>query len=623
MTTTAQPSTRTIVVKAAQTSGLFKKLFTQGANGISPAQITMEMSQILKLAGIQLPEGVSIGLSSAQVILAGGAVANDFANGVKTLQCVGDIGIGVAGISQILVTLGVIDGTAADFISLGTNLALVLASGGANVLADIGAVISLIQCAVDLGPALFGSDSDAKAAAESALRNAINNQVSPQISDLSNLAHLYATKQLNLFDFIGQVALNDPTQFATAFPGLAILFPTWFQENFSFTSTSSGLFSSCTQTETETIYQLITTKSQVQDVLVQKYLTAPMQDFEFFETIAPIISLSAISVLGLILQSANPGDITMGFNFNVIGAMRALGITPSILGDDWLFKGLQRNENDLEGWESTLPYQPITLPMVQPAVSSMQINDQTFFTDSQIEQNKQAAELIALQKLMQTYDDNGDIESLLQIPEAVAMLTRWANFSILKPTFYTLEMYNADVAEYNNQTATLIQEINSLVGNQNNAMTLKQLRGELANVRAPNVPVGEVTNMKLVGQSITTQPWFSQAMSTDPATSDGSRFWNYVYQNYTIDLSDYWRILQTLQCMQASNLFQDDTAIQEFKGSIDTITTLYNQAYSFVLAKNLNLKARAQIAQGLGIPPDKLRARYDSQGNLIFYQKGT
>ncbi len=602
---------------------LVKAIFAQGNNGLSTLQVTSLISNALKVAGVDVPPGVTITLSAAQVIIAGGAIANDFEEGVSTLQCVGDIAFGLNGLANLLSQLGILPPVVSDFAGLAGNLTMVIGSGGANILADIGAVLSLIACIADVGDALFGSSAAAEASAKNAIAQALKATAGLEISDATRILHNFSTGQINMFDMIGDIAMRDPEAFASVFPGLAILFPTWFNINLTVTGTSSGLFSDTTATQSAVIQKLITNRTQIQSVLIENYLTKPMQDFESFETIAPIISLEAISVLALIMQTGAKKDITINYNFNVIGAMRGLGVTPSILGDDWLFKGLMRNEKDLGdgSWEHTLPYPPITLPLVKPSGSSLVVNNKPVFTQSQIIQNQKAASLIALQKKMQALDKAGDINGLLQIPEAVAMLKRWANFS-MTPTFYTLEQYNSEMFDYKNKLSSLTTELNSVAGNPNNRLIASQLSKEIAALKAPNVPVGEITNMKLAGNSITTQKWYNYKNSVDPITPSGKMFWDYVYKNYTIDLSDYWRVLQTLQKMQTSNLFSDDAEIQAFNGSIDTITLIYKSALGFTMAKNLNIRMRVAIAKQLGISPGQMVSRYDSKGNLIFYDGG-
>jgi hypothetical protein len=350
-----------------------------------------------------------------------------------------------------------------------------------------------------------------------------------------------------------------------------------------------------------------------------------MEPFESFKTVAPVISIEALSVLALIMSTGTSGDCKVPFNFDILSYMNLLSITPSVLGDDWLFKGLQRNENDIADWASHLPYQPLTMPMVQPVSSSgIEVNDEPYFTPAQIAQNAQAAQLVALQTQMQALDEAGDIDSLMQIPEAVAMLKQWASFHV-DPIFYTVADFQDDQLAYTQKLSMLQSQLAQVTASGNDP-TLETtqtatIQKEIADLVAPSTPVGEITNMKLTGQSITTQSWYSPSMSTDPASPDGQTFWNYVYQNYTLDFSDYWKCLNVLKTMQASDLFSDMENVLDKFGSITTIETRFQPAYAFVLQKQLNLNARKILAANLGIPYSQLGSRYDSQGNIIFYQK--
>lgn len=623
----AAPSTPTLstVRVAAQNNGLFKAAFTQGANGISTAQLTQLLQQVLAAAGIQLPTSVKVTLSGIQVVLAGGAFAEDIATGAEVLQCAGDLSQGLAGIAQILSLLGVIDPLSADLVGLGSNITVACESYGTNVLADLGCVLSSISVVGDLGALGKEASALAQSNARKSIQNYVRSKIVPQAQNAAVLVAQYTAGNLNLFDMIGQIALQDPTQFGTLFPGLACFLP---QQTWGITTTalatSSGGFgifhSTASDTETETFIQTIASKKQVQDAVVEKYLTIPMEPFESFETIAPVISIQAASVLALILQTGGSGDTILDFNFDVISAIQALGITPSVLGDDWLFKGLQRNEHDISDWETHFPYPPLTLPYVTPVSSGTVVNGVDVLTPEMTARNLQASELTKLQVLMQKYDQAGDIASLMQIPEAVAMLKRWSNFTVT-PQFYTSGQALSDLSDYQNNLSQLQQIRAGLLGNSNDSATLTTVNAEIAALSKPSIPVGEIINMRLTGTSITTQRWYSTGMSTDPATPTGAQFWSFVYDNYSIDLSDYWRILSVLAQMQASQLFQDDNSVQGFQGSLTAIEVLFQSAYNFVIAKQLNLRARDQLAQALGIDPARLASRYDSQGNLIFYQK--
>ena len=622
------PAPIDVIRSAAVNSGFYSKIFTQGANGISSTQLVMELRQLLKLAGITLPEGVAVSLDTLQILLAGGQLASDLATNAATLACVGDISEGVAGLGLLLVDLGMGQpmSQVVDWATLVANAVMIVTSLGGNVLADVGFVISAINCVNDLGPDLFGSNTDAANYAQNNLMGKLQSYITPQIDSASALCLQYHQGKIDLFDLIGGVALTAPTQFAGLFPGLATFFPSWTIETVTGFGFSGGLLSNSTATTAADFYKLVTTKAQVQAVLINQYITIPMTPFESFNTVAPVISMKAISALALLLSSGTVGDTAISFDFNVIGAMRGLGLTPYWLGDDWLFKGLQRNETDISDWDTHLPYPPLTLPYVQAANSGIVSNGATLVTPSEAIQNQQAAELASLQKLMQYYDQIGDIESLLQIPEAVAMLKRWANLHV-DPTFYTLTQYQLDWAAYNAQVEELTAEIgqvNVLAQTQAvNNSTLLQLKKELADLVSPKIVVGEITNMKLTGASITTQSWYSPGMSTDPATPAGMQFWTFVNANYALDFSDYWKCLNVLDTMEKSNLFADKENVLDKFGSIDAISAQFNTTYQYMTAKQLNLLARKQLAQNLGIPLNQLATRTDSNNNLIFYQKAS
>lgn len=614
----------TTVREGLAQTGFLSKLFTQGANGISPAQITMEFSAVLKLIGVQLSPGTQITLDSAQVILAGGTFINDLNEGASTLQCVGDLSIGIAGIADILSVLHLLDPQVSDFIGLGTNTALVLASGGTNILADIGLVISLINCVMDIGNDLFGSGAAAKKQAQSMLANDVATYLNPQVNAAAAQIKAYTQGSMTVFDLVGNIARLSPIELPGLFPQIATYFPSWTTVQFSETGKSSGLFSTQYDTERATFIQLVVSKKQVQDVLVKLYLTDPMVPFETFETVAPVISLKAISVLSLLMATGTAGDKVMSFDFSIIGALQGLGLTPYRLGDDWLFKGLQRNENDLEDWVHTLPYPTLTVPLVEPQTSGVTIGGQAYLTPSEISNNAKADQIVALQKKMQALDQAGDIEGLLQIPEAVAILSRWANIHV-DPVFYSQNQLNQDLSDYNTKMGLLRNELSqaqaTLSTTPQDIITVNGIYKEIAALKRPSTPVGEITNMKLIGTSITTQAWYSITMSTDPATPSGQMFWAYLNKNYVLDMSDYWKCLQVLKTMKSSNLFSDDLDIQSRLDSMQSIEDQFLKTHDFFMKKQLNILARKNLASRLNIPYNQLGSRYDSKGNLIFYQK--
>ncbi len=614
-----------IIRDASAQSGFLKRIFTQGANGISPAQITMEMRVLLRLSGIEIPTGVLIGLDTAQIILAGGAVARDLATGLSTLQLVGDVTMGVGGVALLLSDLGLLDPEVADFASLGSNLALAIASSGANVLADIGVVLSLIACVGDVGRNLFGSPQDAELQARRALAFNVRNYLIPEIKAASEVVHAYSKGVINVFDLIGQIATKAPYEFPSLFPGIAAFFPSWVPITLVGRGKSSGLWSDSTAEYTAVLFLNQIKLGDLKAELIDEYLVKPMLPFEQFRTVAPVISLTAVSVLAMLLATSTKGDIAVTFDFNILGAMRGLGLTPSKLGDDWLFKGLQRNETDLSDWDHHLPYPPITLSYVRHASSGVEINGVPSLSANEATQDAQAGELEKLQRRMQHLDAMGDIESLLKIPEAVAMLKRWATVHV-EPVFYTAAQCHAEMTDYETRKAALSKELAQvqveISRTPMDAQTVQALAKEIASLVKPSTPVGEIVNMRRSGVSITRQPWFKVGMSTDPGTIDGALFWEHVRGNYVLDLSDYWKCLQTLNQLRKANFTKDSETVVGYHESMNAIETQFQATYSYFLAKQLNVIARQELAKRLKVPTESLQTRLDSKGQQIFYSKG-
>lgn len=574
MPTISNSTLKSLRILASQ-SGFAKKIFSQGAQGLSAAQVSMELRQLLVLAGVDLPKEILVTLDTAQAILAGGTFVSDINTGEAALQCVGDASNFLSAGLAILSDLGIggeVTKQLADAAALGSNVALAISSCGANVLADIGAIISLINVVGDLGRDFFGSHDAAVMDAKQKLRDALNSQVTafldPQLKFASQAASDYQAGALNYFDFVGGIALNSPVSFKRFFPGLACYFPSWIQINISASATgvSSGLFGNQTDTESQTVsfMQLLTNKTQVQSVLFNYYIGTPLSCFESFFSISPGISLRALSCLSMILSTGTKGDVKIDQNFDLIAALKALSITPGILGDTYLFKGLDKNELETDQWKNVLPYTPYTLPKPQYAGGSgIVINGYESLTPKEVCDRKYQTDLKNLQCYMQYLDSIGDIDSLLKIPEAVAILNSWA-------TFHPRHILGMSANDPFDHFRTSSQPVNGI-----------RRPNSMVDVRMPDV------------------------------FQDGN----------TIDISDYWRGLGMAKQMLASNLFQDQNVAIRSLGNLDEIETLTKRVHSFIIAKNMNMMGRLNVAKYMGIAPNQLGSRLTKNNTRIFYRK--
>jgi hypothetical protein len=243
MPTESQTTALKAVRLAAKQKGVYQKVFTQGANGYAKAgALTRDFREILSVAGVKLPEGVEISISAAQMVLAGGVFVTSVVDGARLAQTVGNASNAVAAVAGLLNELGVIDRTLGNFAALGANVAMVIASGGANILADIGAVLALIAVAGDVQRGFFGDADMAKSLALRTLSSSVRGYVGNQINFAASQANLYMAGRLNFFDFVGNVALQSPLAFPGYFPELATYFPSWMTIEFTARGNSKGIF---------------------------------------------------------------------------------------------------------------------------------------------------------------------------------------------------------------------------------------------------------------------------------------------------------------------------------------------------------------------------------------------
>lgn len=577
----------------AKTSGLAKKVFSQGADAMTTAELTQNIRGLLLASGIQVPQTALIGLDGAQMILAGGVFVDDIAAGATIFQAANPLALTISGTVSLLADVGLLDPQFADFASLGVNAVMAIASGGANILADIGAVIALINVTKDLGHDFFGNSDAAKAGAMSALHSAVHNIMSPEVSNAVNQIADFNRGTQNPFDMIGAIALDSPDLFANFFPDLAVMFPTWMTVTVTATTTSIGWFSDKSDTEISTFKRLITNKEQVESVLINKYLAAPMQDY--FRDAMPSrnISLKSLSILSMILSSTPGGDVLMDLNFDIIAAMRSLGITPAILGDDWLFKGgFSHTKNfgaDFDP-DSELPYTPLTLRPANVVVGSSSgvvINGLETESAEQKADRDYAKNLKEFQYNMMLSDQLGDIDTLCNNPEGLALLKEWAKITVI-PT------WNAN-----------------------------SLEPQGFYLKPQSVPISKQPWFDL-RTAVELLPLYKESLITHPNSPydlESDQYYKYVKQNYSIDVSDYWKCLSVLKVMEKANLFQDKENILSLYGDPDGIQDGFKKVYTFILAKNMNLIARNNVADYLGIEFNSLRSRQSSQGTLYFYEK--
>lgn len=204
---------------------LAKKLFDPSQQlSLDPTLIT----QILTAAGIKTPAGVKIGADTAQILLAGGAIVSNAQKGAEIGAYVKPSALGIRAVFDILDVTGLLKSNepAAQIMRVGTDLAMVIASGGLNVFADISLVIDLIG-------SLFTSLPDRTAEYteyahylnKKSFYDWYSNRLSLEKTAAAKNFANYQTGSIDCFEFIGEIALEAPDLFPNFFPELGFFFP--------------------------------------------------------------------------------------------------------------------------------------------------------------------------------------------------------------------------------------------------------------------------------------------------------------------------------------------------------------------------------------------------------------
>lgn len=194
---------------------------------ISPVLI----ADLLKRAGVPVPKGVTVSLASAQLIMSGGALVNGIEQGKSIAQLSG-VGLNVGRATlTLLETCGLMNPNepAAMIMQTALDGALVLASGGLNILADIAFFFDLIM---DFG-ALFGlggpNDEEKRQKAFELAQGALDKKyysiIKPESIEAAKYLKAYQDKKISVVEMLGNVAIVAPDLFPSYFPELKAFFP--------------------------------------------------------------------------------------------------------------------------------------------------------------------------------------------------------------------------------------------------------------------------------------------------------------------------------------------------------------------------------------------------------------
>lgn len=253
------------------TSGitLGKKLFT--GQTITASQITSLLIQ----AGVPIPKEVIVTADVAQILLAGGAIST----GSASINSFLGKGTGMAGVSsaalQLLNITGLVNPNSptGQVLTIGTDVAMIVATSGLNVLADVKFILDMVN--------IIGNwEGKAKADAQNALAQVIANRERPQQTAAAFSFKDYQQGKMSVFQLMGQIADEAPDFFLTYFPQLKGFVPTYDITFTAHTSDTSWWGDHNSFDASQTIVSIENAKNLIQTGIFNKYVGVPLSGFQ-------------------------------------------------------------------------------------------------------------------------------------------------------------------------------------------------------------------------------------------------------------------------------------------------------------------------------------------------------
>lgn len=471
---------------------------TQGS--VTPTQIT----NILKNLGIKVPPGVVVTADVAQMLMAGGSFVSNVEAGASLSQCLVPATGAINSALSLLEFTGLLDpnSPAAQLAQLGVDTALVVASGGLNVLADVALVIDVFK------GIFFGTDTrpqviaQCKAAAAKAAIAIANTRFSNEAKASAKSFSEYQTGKINIFDLLEQIAASDPDQFFNFWPDFKAWLPV---SQMSITRGATGIahhggFCGVGRSD-DVITEYYTTPSwptlktdllTLENVFLEKYILGPFYPYIIIQSLVPSSlanygfpkvdgTTARISSEPPVYSRISLSDLTAfslvgGFNwispsFDLTNYMELYGITPHQLGYD--LETILRSSMSASS----------LLVKVSPGLT---INGIEAFTQGQAEQNELANNSEYIISKACSADEIGDIHTVLSLPGVKNILRLWGmmpsfpsgNYNLNNHPYYTDQTPNGYRNIQNYLAAISLADMfkNQIVGNTLNAFgTFNQL----------------------------------------------------------------------------------------------------------------------------------------------------
>jgi len=413
---------------------------------LNPIQLT----NMIKQLGIDVPSEVTITLGTAQMIMSGGAFVSDIEKGKEILQ-IASTGLNTLNAAvSVFQQIGLIekDSIFGRTVSMGANLAMVLASGGLNIFADIAFIMDVVSAAI------FPPDERPKVRAALAqqnyndLLNWWTKRQTQQNIAAQGLVKAYGEKSISIFEFIGEFANQAGDSFYNYFPEYKTFIPpSLFSKYFVREQNANWGGFLFINRKTERVKEVLqydfesfgSDRSGMVRAFIQKYITDPFAPYFMLHSLTesqvyeygfpedsgikphpkpiyPRIKPSTLAILSVMNKSFD----YVGGDFDIVRVLKQLWLTPSDLGISYLIsQNTEEGDYYLQSSQRVIP-SALTLNGVSLSKSVRERN-------SKIELDR-----YTVKKAIE-FDKAGDINSLCKIPQVYSILKEWGILPYLSP----------------------------------------------------------------------------------------------------------------------------------------------------------------------------------------------
>ena len=575
---------------------LVKRIYLQGADGISPTII----KDILKQAGVNVPPGIETTVDVAQVIISGGAVVEGIHNADSIQSIATPTAQGLRAIQNILIQNGLAEkeDPSMQITRIGTSVALIVASGGLNVLA-------WLSFASDVLGNWATFNGLAKRRADAEVQAQINARRVPQMQSFARNFEDYSNGRISMWQFMGQIAESSPDFFPSYFPQIGQFVPSVVRRYCSTQRTWSifrGSEEHTTCREVQEVMSLnrdefrqLILKTVIMPACVPYFWWAQNRDAEDNVSLPftdkwlnhknPVrrISPQSMALLSFLPPYFNP-IVSADVPFEWSALLQTMNLTPHDLGDDVLKFEFDKKNSDFFLQSSIDPKNVRT---------GIVLDGRKVFSGRQQEEIKKSFVTGQLKDLILETDRMGYITKLNSFENIRTILNEWGRINV---------------------SESVVKQFQS--------GTFVGLDAEVKDFWTLNPATNQID-------------WTESARQRAFCVERGSEKYCASQQQFRQDISKNWLDMQNfigalslIDQLRRDQWFTDKTNVLkqfDFFGTVDAFKQKHQELTTKMTLRKMNTRAVLEVAKTLEVQPSRLVMRTPRQEGkpTVFSVKGS